>query len=58
MLKNGIKQSDNLILSKTSETEKHLKKLIKFRINDGQKISEVWIYEKGKLIKFYPLKTQ
>lgn len=58
MLKNGIKQSENLILSKTSETEKHLKKLIKFRINNGQKISEVWIYEKGKLIKFHPLKTQ
>lgn len=58
MLKRGLKQSSKIVLMKTNETEKHLKKLIKFSLNENKKIDEVWILENRKLSLFYPIKTQ
>jgi SPP1 gp7 family putative phage head morphogenesis protein len=58
MLKRGLKQSSKVILKSTIETDKHLKKLIKFSLNEGKKIEEVWILKDGELSLFYPVKTQ
>jgi SPP1 gp7 family putative phage head morphogenesis protein len=58
MMKRGLKQSSRIVLKKTLETEKHLKKLIKFNINEGKVIDEVWIFDNNKLELFYPIKTQ
>ena len=52
MLSRGLKQSDCIIIDEGNYTMEHLKKLIKFRINEGKQISEVWILkESGELIK-------
>lgn len=54
MLSRGLKQSDKIVIEKTNITDKQLHKLIKFRISEGQQISEVWILEGDELKKFYP----
>ncbi len=53
MLRRGLKQSSRIVLEKTSETDKYLKKLIKFRIHEGQQIDEVWIKNETELTLFY-----
>lgn len=51
MLSRGLKQSDKIVIDEGDFTEEHLRKLIKFRINEKQKISEVWVLkENGSLI--------
>ncbi len=51
MLSRGLKQSDKIVIDEGDFTEEHLRKLIKFRINEKQKISEVWVLkENGNLI--------
>lgn len=53
MLRRGVKQSDNIILQYTGQSDSYLKKLIKFRINEGQEINEVWIDNNGELTQFF-----
>ncbi len=53
MLKRGLKQSARVVMEKTEQTDRHLRKLIKFRINEGQKIDEIWIKDKDNLTIFY-----
>lgn len=53
MLGRGLKQAAKVIIEKTNETDKHLKKLIKFRIYEGQKVDEIWVKNGKKLTLFY-----
>lgn len=48
MLSHGIKQSNKLILdNRKGASIRYIKKIIEDRIRIGQRIDEVWIYEKG-----------
>ncbi len=42
MLNKGLKQSDHLVIMDDSSSSRHINKVIRFRITEGQKISEVW----------------
>lgn len=54
MLSNGLKQSDRIVINNTKGgSDRIIRKLIKARENIGARISEVWLYEKGKLRLFY-----
>ena len=54
MLKNGLLQSSQIIINNNKgATDRYIKKLIYNRINKGQIINEVWLYEKGKVRLLY-----
>ena len=54
MLSNGLKQSDRIVINNTKGgSDRIIRKLIKARENISARISEVWLYEKGKLRLFY-----
>ena len=50
MLKKGVSQSSRIIINNTKgASDRFIRKLIHDRINKGQTIIEVWLYEKGKI---------
>jgi len=54
MLKHGIIQSNNLILDNNKGvSDRYIIKLIHQRIELGQDINEVWLYEKGEIRMLY-----
>ena len=54
MLKKGLLQSSQIIINNTKgASDRYIKKLIHDRIDKGQTISEVWLYEKGKIRLLY-----
>ena len=44
MMTRGLKQASRIVIKHDGSTLNHYKKLINFRIKEGQKIDEVWIY--------------
>ena len=54
MLKKGLLQSSQIIINNNKgASDRYIKKLIYDRINKGQTIDEVWLYEKGQLRLLY-----
>jgi SPP1 gp7 family putative phage head morphogenesis protein len=53
MLTRGLKQSNRIVIEDDGSTENHLKKLINFRIKEGQEIEEVWVKKEGVLQRVY-----
>ena len=50
MISHGVKQSSRIIINNTKgASDRYIKRLIYDRINKGNIIDEVWLYEKGKL---------
>ena len=49
MFTHGLKQSDRIIIDNTKGcSDRYLRRQIKDRQNIGMRITEVWVYEKGK----------
>ena len=53
MLTRGVKQSNRIVIEDDGSTDNHLKKLINFRIKEGQEIEEVWVKNNDTLRKIY-----
>ncbi|MEA3450880.1 MAG: phage minor head protein [Bacteroidota bacterium] len=55
MLKKGLLQSDNIIIDLRNgfATDDHIKRSIHYRIKDGIRINEVWIYDKDGIRLLY-----
>ena len=54
MLRNGLKQSDNVVLNNTKGTsDRYIRRLIFDHVKAGNEVNEVWLYEKGALRLFY-----
>ena len=50
MVSEGIKQASRIIINNTKGcSDRYIKRLIYDRINNGNIIDEVWLYEKGKV---------
>ena len=57
MLNDGLKQSDRLIIDRPDLTERYMMRSIVNRINEGQKITEVWLREKDGSLSLLFKKT-
>ena len=54
MIGNGLKQSSNIIINNTNGvSDRHIRRLIYDHDHIGTEINEVWIYEKGKIRRFF-----
>ena len=54
MFSNGLKQSPNIVINNNKgASDRIFKRTIHNRISIGQKINEVWLYEKGKIRMIY-----
>ena len=55
MLTNGLRQSDRIIIDNSGgANDRYVRKMVMARANlAGQKVREVWLYEKGKVRLFY-----
>ena len=53
MLKHGLIQSDKIIIDKTDLTDNYIKARIKGKINEGKKVTEVWIRDDDTLNLIY-----
>ena len=55
MIKNGLQQSENIIINNTKgASDKYILKLVNHRvIRQRQDINEIWLYEKGKIRLLY-----
>ena len=57
MMNHGLKQSDRLIIDRPDLTERYMMRSIVNRINEGQKITEVWLREKDGSLSLLFKKT-
>ena len=53
MLKHGLSQSDRIIIDKVRLTENYIKARIKGKVQEGKKVTEVWIREGENLKMVY-----
>ena len=54
MLKKGLQQSPQIIINNNKgASDRYIKKLVYNRLKKGQKINEVWLYEKGETRLLY-----
>ena len=57
MLSHGLKQSNRIIMDKPDLTERHMKRCIQNRINNGEDIVEIWLRDNDGNIKLLYKKT-
>jgi len=57
MLSRGVKQSENLVIDNTNGlADNFIMRLIHNRLQQGQKINEIWLFENKNLSLFYKTK--
>ena len=57
MLSHGLKQSNRIIMDKPDLTERHMKRCIQNRINNGEDIVEIWLRDNDGNITLLYKKT-
>ena len=53
MLKHGLEQSDRIIIEKVNLADRYIIERIKGKINEGCKVTEVWVHENGTVRLLY-----
>ena len=54
MMKHGLKQSPNIIIDNNNgASDRYIRKILINKINQGVRVDELWLYERGKIRKFF-----